>query len=278
MTGLAYGLWQHNQYLVWFQDHPGHVRQAGPLSDQLSGLIGWGHLLWLVLLWALVDYFMRVQGLSLRDVFRTTTTHPTPTPQPVGPGYVRLYTLLGLVGLGFGLFLGARTIQDCVWEDSVSLMSILGTVFPLLVFSLGLVTVPLDQHRSLLPTGKPAQPPRHPRDARLDHRYLAALIVAQSAVLALLWLVLEPAWRLVPWAYLVGWSYGISLSLPARLSGPPGKKWLVCLALCTIPPLTFLVLTDVSYLENRYFLTIICGTCVGAQMFRSALVWPDPQE
>ena len=158
LAGLAYGLWQQTRYLTWLNTHAGAERVAGPRWASLQGIVSWGQLGFVALVWALLFYRKRTRGLSWRGMLDPAAVAYTPV-RPMPLAQAGAYIAAGAAGVAASLWLGAMSIDAFVWEGVFSWMSLLGSVYPPFFFGLLLArTVVREQAGESL--GLPASPIR----------------------------------------------------------------------------------------------------------------------
>ena len=167
LAGLAYGLWQQTQYLTWLNLHPDTTKVTGPRTTALRGLKDWA-VNGFVALGFLFAYYRKLsRDLEWRDLF--DPSHMQVPPRPIAPAAAVAFFAAGWVGIGWALWLAAKSVEAFVWEGSFWWPVWLSGVYMLFCFGFALVLIVVREQAAatfgLSPTTGPAQLPPDQFDA-----------------------------------------------------------------------------------------------------------------
>ena len=102
--GMVYWLWSENAFLRYKAEHPGFVRESGPLTEELSDLLDWT---------SLIVVAGSILGSIAYHWFRRRRWRRRPIPVAI----LILYGETGAAVTVIGLYAIARAIDAYVWES-----------------------------------------------------------------------------------------------------------------------------------------------------------------
>lgn len=138
LAGLAYGLWQQTQYLVWLNAHPDYVKAPGPRAAWMKSS-GQGCFAFLILIYAMTIYRKLSRRLAWGQLFEPAS-HLAPY-YPISPRLIALFCVIGATGIVGSLYYSARAIEAFVREGYFSGMLLIGVIYPSFFFGLGLLAM-----------------------------------------------------------------------------------------------------------------------------------------